>query len=281
MFDKKRIAANALALIAAIGADPAIAQPIDLPIAGNSQDLVLEHQDLVIEDFSGDVRVRIDATTGSYFGNTDGERRAFHLDQPGANMFLGGSGSPQTNDDGDILLFSDTATAQEVGQASIHLDGGRGVIFLGGAGETGQMALRADDGAQRVFLDAGNAELILGNGDQGQPGPGHRGRLSLRNADGDTTAAIDGAAGRIRANQIISRANGQGGADGIDSASIFVESRNPALALLDTSGGNSSGWYVQSSSTGRLIFHPGTTAGLDGRVLVLSPDGGVCLGACN
>lgn len=281
MFDKTLIAASVAALIAASGANPAAAQPADLPIADNAQDLVLENRDLVIEDDDGDVRVRIDATTGSYFGNTEGERRAFHLDQPGANMFLGGSGSPQSNDDGDLLLFSDTATAQEVGQASIHLDGGRGVILLGGAGETGQMAISAANGAQRVFLDAGNAELILGNGAQGQPGPGLRGRLSLRNADGDTTAAIDGAAGRIRANQIISRASGAGGANGIDSASIFVESRNPALALLDTTGGNTTGWYVQAGSSGRLIFHPGTTGGLDGRVLVLSPDGGVCLGACN
>jgi hypothetical protein len=144
------------------------------------------------------------------------------------------------------------------------------------------MVLRDATGAQRVFLDSTDAQLIIGNGiERGASGSGHRGRVEVRNAAGDATAIVDGATGRVRANQIVSRASGTGSRTGVDGASVFVRSDNPAIGLLDDSGGNSNGWYVQSSSTGKLLFQAGTTTGIGNTVMVLDQDGEICFGACN
>jgi hypothetical protein len=267
--------ASAIATAAPAFADHKPSHFSDDPQIGNpNQDFELENRDLVVRDSANTVRVRIDSGTGNYTASTAAGARSVHIDEPGANLFLGGSGSNAANDDGDIVLFSETATDQQTSNASIHLDGGEGLIRLGGGGETGQMVLRNPAGDQHILLDGGDALAVVGN-------TGQRGRLELRNAQGNATVDIDGAEGRLRAEQIISRANGRGGAEGIDSASVLIESRNPALAFRDTTGGNQTGWYVQTGSTGRLLFQAGTTSGLGETVLVLEPDGSVCLGNCN
>jgi len=260
-------------LALSLAAVPVFAQPAGPGgIQGPSNDdFVITNGDLVVRDNRPAVRTRLDSATGDWFGFDPNGRRVILMDQSGANVFLGGNG---TGSDGDIVLFSDGVSDQATGNASIHLDAGAGVIRLGGGTERGQMVLRNAAGDQHILLDGGDASAFIGN-------TGHRGRLEVRDANGTATAAIDGAAGRIRANQVISRHSGQGGAEGIDSASVYVESRNPAIALLDTTSGNTQGWYVQAGSTGRLVFSAGDTGGLANRVLVLEPDGGVCLGSCN
>lgn len=256
----------ALALAVSVSAGATASQPITV-----ANDEVITNGDLVIRDNQPEVRTRLDSASGDWFGFDEEGRRVIHMDQGGANLFLGGNGS---NDDGDVVLFSETANDQNTNNSSIHLDGGQGAIRLGGGGETGQMVLRNPTGDQRIFFDGGEGLAVIGN-------TGQHGRFEVRNGAGTATAEIDGAAGRLRANQIVSRQAGQGGSEGIDSASFYLDSRNPAIGLRDRTGGNSEGWYVQSSSNGRLVFNAGDTNGLGNRVFVLSQDGSVCLGNCN
>lgn len=257
-------------VLTALLAGPAPAQPTD-GIASPNNDLVIRNGDLVIRDHANRVRTRLDSASGDWRSIDAGGRTRVRVDQGGANIFAGGNDSDQ---DGDIVLFSEGSPDQETRNASIHLDGGGAFIRLGGGGEHGKMVLRNDDAEQNILLDGENAHAVVGNA-------GHAGTLFMRNRGGDNTAVIEGATGQVRAGQVVSRHGSAGGSQGIDSASVYVASRDPALALHDTTGGNERGWYVQASSAGSLIFSTGTTQGLGGRVMVLGQDGSVCFGNCD
>jgi hypothetical protein len=243
-------------------------------ISPHTADFKLENQDLVIQNGSGDEKVRINAATGQFNGRSSSHQITTRLDPEGANLFIGGGGSHQ---DGDVLLFSEGAQSQDSSSASIHLNGGEGSVVIGGAGETGSLVLQNRHGKQRVFLSADYAALILGNG----AGQGKAGQLQLRDASDATTVSIDGAAGQLSTERVLVKGAGHGGSEGIDSASLVIANSNPAIALQDTSGNNTNGWYVQSSSTGRLLFQTGNTSTLGKTVLILNANGGVCLGACD
>jgi len=94
----------------------------------------------------------------------------------------------------------------------------------------------------------------------------------------------DGTSQTLRLNsggQIISRHRTSVGKDGLDSASNYVESRDPAIALRDTTNGNQKGWLLQTSSTGALSFRSGDLAKPDKKAFVLNADGSVCIGTCD
>jgi hypothetical protein len=246
----------------------------DEVVSPNTPDFKLENRDLVILNSSGDEKVRIDAATGQFNGRSSSRQITTRLEPEGANLFIGGGGSHQ---DGDVLLFSEGAQSQDSGSASIHLNGGEGSVVIGGAGETGSLVLQNRRGKQRVFLSAGDAALVLGNG----AGQGKAGQLQLRDASDATTVSIDGAAGELSTERVLVKGAGHGGSEGIDSASLVIANGNPSIALRDTSGNNTNGWYVQSSSTGRLLFQTGNTSTLGKTLLILNANGGVCLGACD
>jgi hypothetical protein len=128
---------------------PVIAQPIIDEVQIQNDDFVVSNGDIVIRN-DGSERVRVDAETGSTsIRDADGNRTIF-IDQPGANLFLGGGGGAGNNDDGDLVLFSDGATEQDTANASIHLDGGQGQIFLGGGRNRTNGSARCNRSATRL-----------------------------------------------------------------------------------------------------------------------------------
>jgi len=256
-----------LALVAVLGESRA--QPGGSPVGDfddvSQNDFVLDHRDLVIRDGAGRVRLRLDSESGDIrVLDNEGETVAL-IEQRGRNLWLGGNGRA-----GDFVLIPRGRTGQSLGNASVHIDGTNATQALGGAGTRGRLVLRDGEGRQRILLNGGTGDLVLGQ-------EGRDGDVFVRNEAGEETATIDGADGTIRAGRIIAE---RGGAGGIDSASLYLESRDPSIGLRDTTGGNERGWHVQSASNGALIFAPGTTTGLDGRAFVLRPNGGVCIGAC-
>ena len=92
---------------------------------------------------------------------------------------------------------------------------------------------------------------------------------------------VNGNSGQFAGRQIVSAHSTAAGTRGIDTASIYVQSRNPAVGLLDNTDGNTDGWVMQASSGGALSFSAGDTDGLSGQVFVLQPDGDVCIGVCD
>lgn len=248
-------------------AGTAAAQPPGF--GANTNDFVLKNRDLVIRDSANRVRIRLDAQSGDIrVLDVDGNTVAL-IQQQGRNLLLGGNGRG-----GDLVLLPRAATGQDLASASVHIDGSNGTQSLGGGGEDGQLVLRNKNGKQRIFLDGETADLILGQ-------EGADGDLFVRNASGQAKVTLDGTTGRVRAGQIVSEHSTSGSTGGIDTASLYLESANPAIGFRDSTGGNTQGWLIQSGSGGGLHFSAGDLGGLGKKVFVLQPDGGVCIGTCN
>ncbi len=266
-----RICLISLYVIVTMGVGKSFAEHAPGHIGGiqaPNDDFVLQNRDLVIKDSTSKVRIRLDAQSGDIrVLDPDGKTVAL-IEQAGRNMWLGSGGAG-----GDIVLLPKGKTGQTLDNASVHIDGDGGNLILGGAETDGQLVLRTKAGKQVISLDGKTADLILGQ--EGQDGD-----VLVRNATGNPTITLDGASGQVDAGQIISNHSASGSSGGIDTAAVYVESKNPAVSLLDTSGGNSRGWMIQAGSTGSLVFNPGNLTGLNDRVFVLQPDGGVCIGAC-
>lgn len=171
----------------------------------------------------------------------------------------------------EIFMFDSDGTTQ-----TLRIDS-QGNIFAGGGNQNngdGDLVL-VPNGKP---LNSANASIQL-NGNAASAlfgGNGKDGQLQLERADGRPTVFIDGKSG-----QIISRANAVLGSNGIDAASIYIESINPGLAVLDTTGGNKLGFAMRTDRNGTLSFLSGDLNGITGRLLVLAQDGSVCLGACS
>jgi hypothetical protein len=243
-----------------------------------SADLVLNNRDLVIRDAANRERTRLDAQSGDWRGRDQSGKTIVLIEHQGRNLFLGGNGRG-----GDLVLLPGGAATQDLSKASVHLDGDNGTQTIGGGGAHGRLVVKNGSGKQRIFLSGETADLILGQ-------EGGDGDIIVRNASGVPKIKLDGAsggvqastiqAGQINGSQILSNHSSSGPSQGIDSASVYIESNDPAIGLRDTTNGNTNGWYVQSSSDGRLLFSTGTTSGLNKVVFVLNPNGALCLGAC-
>jgi hypothetical protein len=96
----------------------------------------------------------------------DIERRSVKVSLNGndGDIFAGGNGI-----NGDLALFRrDIANPNRHDQATIHLSGREGNAFLGGNGVDGELFLRNRDGVDRIYIDAGHADMwIGGNGRNG------------------------------------------------------------------------------------------------------------------
>lgn len=242
---------------------------INLGVVANNNDFELKNRDLVIRDSKNRVVARIDAQSGGDFRIIDPKGKTITLiEKNGSNLWLGGNGK-----DGDLVLLPRGKTGQNLSNASVHINGDDGTQILGGAGTDGQLVLRNKQGKQRILINAKKAQIILGQ-------EGVDGDIFVRDAKGKPMVTLDGSKGKVQANQIISKHSSSGGSGGIDTASIFVQSKNPAIGLHDNTGGNKKGWMIQAGSTGGLSFHKGDQNGVSSRALVLKPDGGVCIGAC-
>ena len=128
-----RLFVSSVSLLILYAAPPAISDPTDVTTEAGG-DFVIADGDLVVLDGRNTVRVRIDSDTGSYFAHDEEGRRSVHIDQPGANLVLGGSGGGREDDDGDLVIFSNRASEHNVNDAAIHLDGGAGAVRVGGGG---------------------------------------------------------------------------------------------------------------------------------------------------
>lgn len=262
-----RIGLLCLFIIGMLTADRASAQPPtpQLPMIPVGNDFVLNNRDLVIRDGTNRVRIRADAQTGDiWIFDRNGEATA-RIEEDGSNMWL--------VDGGDLVLLGPGVTEQNLTNARVHIDGDEGTQWLGGAGRNGQLVLRDSAGRQRVFVSAQTADLILGQ-------EGTAGDVFVRNSAGEPMVTLRGANGQVAAGQMVSD-HSASSSGGIDTASVYLESDNPAIGLRDNTGGNTQGWMIEANNAGSLSFSAGTTNGLNEQVFVLQPDGSVCIGSCN
>jgi len=81
------------------------------------------------------------------------------------------------------------------GKETIHVDGGRGNLLLGGNGSEGDIALRDAEGKRTIHLDGGGGNLTLG-------GQGHQGDITLLDLQGKETIHFDGGNGDIIVNGV-------------------------------------------------------------------------------
>ena len=278
-----RTAAAILALRTALAA-PATGQIIVNP----SSDLILNDRDLVIRH-GGRTNTRLDSDSGDWRA-FDGGSTILHFQSAGRNLFLGGG--PRA---GDLVLMPRNATNGQLGQSSVHLDGSNGTARFGAGGTNGRVVLQSADGSQRILLDGVSGDIVLGQ-------EGAHGDLFVRDASGTGRARIDGSNGRITASRVtlgsgasrvdLNGANGAidagrmtlttGGTDaqGADAATLALLNADPSIGLIDTSGGNTLGWYIQAGQAGQLLIQKGSTSSVGATVFVLNQDGSVCLGAC-
>ena len=173
------------------------------------KDLILKNSDLVMKDINDRVRLRIDSATGSILGHDATGRMLFHMHVENAALFLGG----EQRQDGDLVLFPRAVEGgvptKDVARASVHLDGGRGIAWLGGGGVDGGLVLRDRGAVQTMFLSATDATLTAGRA-------GRSGRVLLQDEQGRPAVSLDAAKGNLT----LGRA---GGGDG-------------DLQMLDTAG---------------------------------------------
>lgn len=236
-------------------------------IVSPSNDLVLGDRDLVIMNGSK-VRTRLDSDSGDWRSIDANGNTVILLDQSGSNIFVGGGGR-----DGDLVLLPREATSPTLDTASVHLDGSNATQRLGGGGQSGRLVLQ-DRTSQRIFLDATQASLIVGQA-------GEAGDIIVRNAGGAQRASIDGATGNVSAAGQFRSQHAGNTAAGLDTAALYLESANPSLGLLDNTNGNARGWYLQAGVEGQLVFSTATPNAVGAAKFVLSPNGAICLGACN
>ncbi len=179
--------------------------------------------------------------------------------------------------DGSVGLRPPGVPNRTAETTSVHL-GSNGSQTLGGAGTDGLLVLRNGANKPRISMHANTGDVVVGL-------DGSRGRVTVRNAAGNRTIRLDGERGRLGAReieasgQIKSEHSSSGETRGVDTASLYVESEVPAIALLNTTNNNILGWYIQSGSAGQLVFRAGTTGGLGATMFTISPEGAICLGA--
>ncbi|MCP9485279.1 MAG: hypothetical protein MSC30_05435 [Gaiellaceae bacterium MAG52_C11] len=146
---------------------------------------------IVIDDSSGNIFAGGGGSDGDLLLRGTDESDRVHLDAGAANAWLGGNGQS-----GDLVVFAAGGDNETAAQATVHLQGSGGNIFAGGSGTDGDLVLRADDGTDRIRLDAGQGNAWLG-------GNGADGDLVLFSATGDNatlaqaTIHLNGSAGDI------------------------------------------------------------------------------------
>jgi len=186
-----------------------------------------------------------------------------------------------------ILLLSDVTSAQITAPSNDFVLDNRDLVIRDSADRV-RIRLDAQSGDIRVFDTDGNTVTLIEEEGRNMwlGGNGRAGDLILmpRDATGqnleDASVHINGADGQIVAGQMAST-HEFSAADGIDTASVYVESSNPAIGLLDNTGGNEDGWVIQAGRAGNLVFNSGGPNEVGGRIFELQPDGTVCIGACD
>lgn len=146
---------------------------------------------IAIDDSSGNIFAGGGGSDGDLVLRATDESDRVHLDAGAANAWLGGNGRS-----GDLVVFAAEGDNETAAQATIHLEGSGGNIFAGGSGTDGDLVLRADDGTDRIRLDARQGNAWLG-------GNGVDGDLVIFSATGDNTTLdqatihLNGSAGDI------------------------------------------------------------------------------------
>jgi hypothetical protein len=118
--------------------------------------------------------ISINSDTGNIFAGGDGNdgdvvlrgadgRDRIRIDAGGANVWLGGNGA-----DGDLVIFAAGGNNSTEANATIQMSGDSGNYRAGGNGVDGDITLRAENGSDRIRLDAGGGNIWLGgNGADG------------------------------------------------------------------------------------------------------------------
>ena len=130
--------------------------------------------DLVIRDEANKERIKLDGGEGDIWVKSAEGKPLFYFDSTYAALWLGGQGN-----EGDLIV------RDEANKERIKLDGGDGdmwvwdssgtplfhfdsqfaALYLGGAGNEGDLILRNDNGDQTIKLDGGLGDILLSNAD--------------------------------------------------------------------------------------------------------------------
>lgn len=130
--------------------------------------------DLIVRDAANKERIKLDGGEGDIWVKSEAGKHLFHFDSTYAALWLGGQGN-----EGDLIV------RDEANRERIKLDGGEGdiwvkdangtllfhfdsqyaALYLGGAGNEGDLILRNDAGDQTIKLDGGLGDILLFNAD--------------------------------------------------------------------------------------------------------------------
>ena len=130
--------------------------------------------DLVVREEANKERIKLDGGEGDIWVKDARGNVLYHFDSTYAALWLGGHGN-----EGDLVI------RDEANKERIKLDGGEGdivvwdaagtplfhfdsqyaALYLGGAGNEGDLILRNDNGDQTIKLDGGLGDILLSNAD--------------------------------------------------------------------------------------------------------------------
>ncbi|MFK7870775.1 MAG: hypothetical protein AB8B58_16235 [Roseobacter sp.] len=174
---------------------------------------------------SGNYRAGGNGADGDITLNSNSGERRIHLDAGGGNLWLGANGA-----DGDLVLLPSGASTQSTAAATIHMSGDSGNYRAGGNGADGDITLQADNGDDRIRLDAGGGNMWIG-------GNGADGDIVVFASGGDNTTLsqatihINGDAGDI----IMQNADF---AEDFDVAACAVAEASPGTVMSLTDDGS-------------------------------------------
>ena len=130
--------------------------------------------DLVVRDQANRERIKLDGGLGDILVRDAAGHPWLHFDSTYAAMWLGGQGN-----EGDLIV-RDGANRERIkldggegdiwvrdasGTLLFHFDSAFAALYLGGAGNEGDLIVRNGNGDQTIKLDGGQGDIILTNGD--------------------------------------------------------------------------------------------------------------------
>lgn len=221
-------------------------------IQNPNNDFVLD-RDLVIEDANGVERIRLDHETGGIIIRNRSNEIVFRWEMPGNNLRCGGHGK-----DFDLLGFPSSATnLADISQSTLHFNGQRGSLRLGGGEIPGQLVCLDNQNNQTIFLNGASGEVAIGAN-------GQNGDLVLQNRADERTLHLNGENGSVTGQKLLLRqALLQLGADGDDGDALFYRGTNTSIenpseeASIHINGGNASISAGGQGANGQIFLQDG------------------------
>ncbi len=143
--------------------------------------------DLIVRDAATNQRIKLDGGEGDILVQDAAGNPLLHFDSTYAALYIGGrrsqrvrKGSPVARGNEGDLIVRDAANKERIkldggegdiwvkdasGTLLFHFDSQYAALYLGGAGNEGDLILRNDAGNQTIKLDGGLGDILLSNAD--------------------------------------------------------------------------------------------------------------------